>query len=106
MKCYIRNKDIANINKGNSVRIKLDAYPYSDYGVVNGTIKTISPDTYTIEGLGNVYQVIVQPINNNANIDIISGMSGTVEIKTGERSILSYFIDPLANGIDSAFKEQ
>ncbi len=106
MKCYIRNKDIANISKGNSVRIKLDAYPYSDYGVVNGTIKTISPDTYTIEGLGNVYQVIVQPINNNANIDIISGMSGTVEIKTGERSILSYFIDPLANGIDSAFKEQ
>lgn len=106
MKCYINNKDIANIKEGDEARVKLDAYSYSEYGVVNGKIKSISPDTYTIENIGNVYQVIVELDNKNENIDIISGLSGTVEIKTGERSILSYFIEPLLNGIDDALKEQ
>lgn len=106
MKCYINNKDIANIKEGDEARVKLDAYSYSEYGVVNGKIKSISPDTYTIENIGNVYQVIVELENKNENIDIISGLSGTVEIKTGERSILSYFIEPLLNGIDDALKEQ
>ncbi len=106
MKCYINNKDIANIKEGDEARVKLDAYSYSEYGVVNGKIKSISPDTYTIENIGNVYQVIVELDNKNENIDIISGLSGIVEIKTGERSILSYFIEPLLNGIDDALKEQ
>lgn len=105
MKAYVDNKDIANIHIGSEVRVKLDAYPYSDYGVVNGKVISISPDIYTIENVGNVYQIIVE-LEDNEKIDVISGLTGTVEIKIGERSIISYFLDPLINGVDNMFKEK
>lgn len=105
MKAYVDNKDIANIHMGSEVRVKLDAYPYSDYGVVNGKVISISPDIYTIENVGNVYQIIVE-LEDNEKIDVISGLTGTVEIKIGERSIISYFLDPLINGVDNMFKEK
>lgn len=105
MKAYVDNKDIANIHIGSEVRVKLDAYPYSDYGVVNGKVISISPDIYTIENVGNVYQIIVE-LEDNEKIDVISGLTGTVEIKIGERSIISYFLDPLINGVDNIFKEK
>lgn len=105
IKAYVNNKDIANICQGDEVRVKLDAYPYSDYGVVNGRVKSISPGVYAIENVGNAYQVIVE-LEDSDNMDIISGLTGTVEIKVGERSIISYFLDPLMNAKDSIFKEQ
>lgn len=105
VKAYVNNKDIANICQGDEVRVKLDAYPYSDYGVINGKVKSISPGVYAVENVGNAYQVIVE-LEDSDNMDIISGLTGTIEIKVGERSIISYFLDPLLNAKDSIFKEQ
>lgn len=105
IKAYVSNKDIANIHEGNEVRVKLDAYPYSDYGVITGTVESISPGVYALDNIGNAYQVIVN-LNDSENIDIISGLTGTIEIKVGERSIMSYFLDPLINTSDSIFKEK
>lgn len=106
MKAYIKNSDIAGIDLGSEARIKLDAYPYSDYGAVTGTVKSISPDVYAVENIGNVYLLTVELDNENDKIDIISGLSGTVEVKVGERRIISYFIDPLLNVGDEIFKEK
>jgi len=106
MKCYIQNKDIADVNVGDSVQIKLDAYSYSDYGTIPGKIIYISPDSYTIENLGKVYQVTAEINNDNKNIDIMSGLSGSMEIKTGERTILSYFMEPILNGFNDSLKEK
>ena len=106
MECYIQNKNIADINIGDTVQIKLDAYSYSDYGTVSGKIIYISPNSDVVDNIGNVYRVITDIENDNKNIKIISGLSGNLEIKTGQRSIISYFLEPILNGFNGSLKEK
>lgn len=106
MECYIQNKDIADINIGDEVQIKLDAYSYSDYGTVSGKIIYISPNSDIVDNIGNVYRVISEIENYNENIKIIPGLSGSLEIKTGQRSIMSYFLEPILNGFNGSLKEK
>lgn len=106
MKCYIQNKDIADIDIGDTVQIKLDAYSYSDYGTIPGKVIYISPDSYMLENLGKVYEVTAEIENDNKDIDIVSGLSGSMEIKIGERTVLSYFLEPVLNGFNNSLKEK
>ena len=106
MKCYIQNRDIADINVGDTVQIKLDAYSYADYGTIPGKITYISPNSYTMEDIQNVYQVIAEITNENNEINVISGLSGCMEIKIGEKTILSYFLEPILNGLNNSLKEK
>ncbi len=104
--CYVQNIDISEIEVGDSVSIKLDAYPYSKYGTVNGKIKYISPGAFVDETLGSVYLVKTDMQNDNPDIQIIPGLTGKVEIKTGTRSIMEYFLEPLIEGFGNSLKER
>lgn len=105
MKTYVKNKDIAQINVGDSVSIKLDAYPYSDYGTVSGKITSISFEPEQNETLGSVYRVTADIDNTNKNIKLIKGLNGSMDIKIRERTVISYFLEPVMNGFNNVFKE-
>ncbi len=106
MECFVQNRDISNIKVGDKCEIKLDSYPYSDYGTVLGEVIYISKDSIINEQLGNVYSVRVKINNNNNEINIIPGLAGSIEIKTGKRTVMEYFLDPMINGLDKSFKEK
>ena len=53
------NGEAGFIKQGMPVQVKLDAYPYQDYGIVSGKVKSISPDTKKDDQLGSVYKVEV-----------------------------------------------
>ena len=44
--------------------------------------------------------------NNNSNIELISGLSGSVEIKTDKRTVLEYFMNPIIKGFGDSMKEK
>ncbi len=48
----------------------------------------------------------ISGIEMNEAVDIISGLSGTVEIKTGERTILEYFMEPILKGFNESLHEK
>lgn len=104
--CYVQNMDIADIAVGDTVSIKLSAYPYSRFGTVNGEITYISPGAFADENMGSVYVVKAVLQNNNPNIQVLAGLTGTVEIKTGTRSVLSYFLEPITAGLQDSLKEK
>lgn len=106
MVCYVQNMDIADIAVGMEAEIKLEAYPYNKYGTVKGTVKYISPSSFVSEQLGSVYLVKLEINNNNEDIDVISGLSGTVEIKTDKRTVMEYFLDPIIKGFGESLKEK
>ncbi len=99
MVCYVKNMDIADIEIGMEDGIKLETYPYNKYGTVKGTVKYISPSSFNSEQLGRVYLVKLELDDSNDNIDIMSGLSGSVEVKIGEQSAMRYFLDPIEKGI-------
>ena len=106
MVCYVKNMDIADISVGMDTEIKLEAYPYNKYGTVNGKVKYISPSSFQNENVGSVYLVKIELTDWNESINIISGLSGSIEIKTGERSVMSYFLDPITKGFGESLKEK
>lgn len=104
---YIADKDIGVVSVGDEVQIKLSAYSFSEYGAVYGKIKEISKNSKFIEGVGNVYIVkIVFDDNLNDNIKLEYGMSGSVEVIVGNRSLMDYFLEPIKKGLNNSLKEK
>lgn len=106
MVCYVKNMDIADIQVNMDAEIKLEAYPYNKYGTVKGTVKYISPSSFNSEQLGSVYLVKLDIDNSNPDINVMSGLSGSVEIKTDKRTVMDYFLDPIIKGFGESLKEK
>ena len=106
MVCYVKNMDIADIEIGMDAEIKLEAYPYNKYGTVKGTVKYISPSSFNSEQLGSVYLVKLEIADVPEGINIVSGLSGSVEIKTDKRTVMEYFLDPIIKGFGESLKEK
>ena len=106
MACYVSNKDIADIELGMEVEIKLEAFPYNKYGTVKGKVEYISPSSFVNEQLGSVYLVKVSIIDADDKIVIISGLSGVAEIKIDKRTVMDYFLEPIKKGFGESLKEK
>lgn len=106
MVCYVKNMDIGDIEIGMETEIKLEAYPYNKYGTVKGAVRYISPSAFVSEQMGSVYLVKIEVTDFNEDIDIISGLSGSVEVKTDKRSVMEYFLDPIIKGFGESLKEK
>jgi membrane fusion protein, adhesin transport system len=98
----IKPKDIGFVRLGQTAEVKLAGYDFNTYGGLEGKVTHISPDAVTEgdkTGEGH-YRVIVTAERNNLKykgepLPVIPGMTASVEIKTGERSVLSYLLRPM-----------
>lgn len=106
MVCYVKNMDIADVEIGMETEIKLEAYPYNKYGTVKGTVKYISPSSFNSKQMGSVYLVKLEIKDVPDGINIVSGLSGSVEIKTDKRTVMEYFLDPIMKGFGESMKEK
>ena len=99
----IRPHDVAFLRTGLPATVKISAYDYSVYGGLEGEIEIISPDTLREEKKSedeNYYRVLVRTknstlTNNGKELPIIPGMTASVEIRTGEKSVLDYILKPV-----------
>lgn len=106
MVCYVKNMDIADVEIGMETEIKLEAYSYNKYGTVKGTVKYISPSAFSSEQMGSVYLVKIEVADVPDGISVISGLSGSVEIKTDQRTVMEYFLEPIIKGFGESLKEK
>lgn len=98
----IKPKDIGFVHLGQTAEIKLSGYDFNVYGGLEGKVSFISPDAVTDgdKDAGGHYRAIVTSDRNNlkyqgAPLPVIPGMQASVEIKTGQRSVLSYLLRPM-----------
>lgn len=110
IRAMILNKDMGKIVVGQPVEIKLEAFNFTKYGTLNGTLASISQDAMEQRDLGLTYEARVsldsQSIRaDGREIDLAPGMSVSVEIKTGERQIIDFLLSPLQRYQDEAIRE-
>jgi len=108
--------DIGQLSVGLPVSVKLDAFDYSIYGTLNGELIHISPDTLTEQGANGqsatFYRAKVrlnedQSHNPKAkDMPIKLGMTASVDIRTGHRTVLSYLLKPIIKSFTGAFTER
>lgn len=94
------NKEAGFVKTGMPVQVKLDAYPYQNYGMVTGKVTSISPDAKQDERLGAVYRVEVALDRSyiTANHQIIqfkAGQTASAEIIIRQRRIADILLDPI-----------
>ncbi len=111
----VRPADIAFVKPGLPATIKLDAYDYSIYGVLHGEVSYISADTLTetIQGVEQpFYRVQVKTSGLGLSsrkkepIVIQPGMTATVEVKTGQKSVLEYLTKPITKTLSESLGER
>lgn len=131
IEAFIENKDIGFIHEGQEAEVKVETFDYTKYGTIKGKVSHVSRDaidpngTAAIDTLQNrdkqkkdqdkpkgaVYSVKVLLNQNRMNIDgrevlLTPGMSSTIEVKTGSRRIIEYFMSPLIQHTHESLNER
>lgn len=107
----VRPQDVAFIRPKQPASVKLTAYDYRVYGALSGTVERISADTITnVEG-ETVYRVIVRTgethiQEGDQELPVIPGMVATVDIQTGEKTVLDYLLNPIVRIRSEALRER
>lgn len=114
----INPADIGQLKVGLPVTIRLDAFDYSIYGVLHGTLSYISSDTLTEQGTNgqsntfyrahvNLHADAPQTPNAKLNLAMLKpGMTATVDVKAGTRSVLKYMVKPIYKAFGGALTER
>jgi adhesin transport system membrane fusion protein len=115
----VRPADIGFVKVGQAVDIKLSAYEYTVYGSLKGVVQSISPDALgdpeRAAALdGTWYRALVRaesgtlqggPRQPGKPLQVLPGMTGSVEIRTGQRSVLGFLLRPMLK-TSEAFRER
>src|SRR5437868_5058419 len=111
----IKPQDIAFIRPDQDAVVKISAYDSSVYGHLDGKVERISADTIVddkekTERPETFYRVMVRTEKNHLGTEtnplpIIPGMVTTVEILTGEKSVLDYLLKPARTLRSDALRE-
>ncbi|MER9313267.1 HlyD family efflux transporter periplasmic adaptor subunit [Mesorhizobium australicum] len=127
IEAMLLNRDKGFVHEGQEVRVKLEAFPFTRYGTLDGKVLTVSndaipagapqqPSTAKEESARDSAGPLVFPVRIALNetsirvegrhVVLTPGMSVTAEVKTGNRRVLEYLLDPLMEMTDGAFHER
>ena len=107
----IKPQDIAFISPGQDVKVKITAYDFGTYGSLQGRLEQISADAIVDDDGQSYFRIRVRTEENSFSkegdtLPIIPGMVAQVDIVTGERSVLQYFLKPVSRARERALRER
>jgi adhesin transport system membrane fusion protein len=107
----VRPQDVAFLHPGQKAMVKFTAYDYTIYGGLKANLELISADTITDEEGNSFYLIQVRTNKSHLGSDehpllIIPGMVATVDIITGEKSVLDYLLKPVLKARSEAMRER
>lgn len=127
IEAMLLNRDKGFVHEGQQARIKLEAFPFTRYGTLDGKVLTVSNDAIPAgapqqapgakqETAHDAAGPLVFPVRIALNetsirvegedVTLTPGMSVTAEVKTGDRRVLEFLLDPLMEMTDEAFHER
>lgn len=122
---WVSNQDIGFVRQGQPVKVKLAAFPFQKYGMVEGTVEHVSADASdgNTRGQQNVapekgartaqlsYRALValksmQLEQDKERLALAAGMQATAEILLGRRSVMEYLLSPVQKAWHEAGRER
>jgi multidrug efflux pump subunit AcrA (membrane-fusion protein) len=110
IKASVAISDIDNVKVGQTVQMRVSACPYTDYGVVSGTVREVSADAKSIDrntgnnaaqqsqtAVNSIYEVTIKPntltlSRGGKTCEIRSGMDGRADIISKEETVLQFML--------------
>lgn len=112
IEAWIENKDIGFLSENQEAEIKVESFPFTSYGIIEGRVLSLSRDAVPVEKVGLIYATRVSmnqstmQVENGRHVQLSPGMAVTVEIRTGTRRLIEYFLSPLLRGVKEAARER
>jgi len=122
VEAYVKPSEVAFLKVGQKAVVKLTSYDFNKYGGLDGELEHLSPDTMKDERQQRkpganpadmeegFYRILVRIKDTNlvrkgTKIEPTPGMTATVEIRTGQKTVLEYLFRPLQN-VSQALRER
>jgi hemolysin D len=120
----VENKDIGFVKKGQRVELKVETFPFTRYGLIDGEIINVTTDAVQLDKSGEVAKsnqspqggTLVYPARVSLSKSVIQvdgkpvrlspGMAVTAEIKTGTRRLIEFFLSPLLKSGQESLRER
>jgi len=111
IEAFLENKDIGFVAAGQEAEVKIETFPFTKYGTLKAKVTGISHDAIVDEKRGLIYAARVKLERatmevEGKQINLSPGMAATVEIKTGTRRVIEYFLSPLLQYKDESLRER
>lgn len=122
VEAYVKPSEVAFLKVGQKAVVKLSAYDFNKYGGLDGELEHLSPDTMKDDRQQRrpganpadmeegYYRILVRIkdtnlVRNGKKMQPTPGMTATVEIRTGQKTVLEYLFRPLQN-VTQALRER
>ena len=118
VEAQVRADDIGRVKPGDSVRVKITAFPFQKHGTLEGQVRFLSEDAFSSSGSEkgpdrpeNAFYRARIALDAEKNRDsvllprLIPGMETECEIRVGERRIIEYLTHPIIKSLDESIKE-
>lgn len=111
VEALVPNKDIGFVHAGQVVEVKVETFPFTRYGTIAGEVLDVSSDAVQDEKLGLVFTARVRLAHDTLQVDgrtvrVSPGMAVIVEVKTGTRRLIEFFLGPLLRYADEGLRER
>lgn len=114
IEAYVENKDIGFVAEDQEAEVKVEAFPFTRYGTLPGKVVSLSKDAVPLEKpiTGFFYSARVAlarstiRVENGKEVALTPGMTVSVEIKTGRRRVIEYFLSPLMQIASDSVRER
>ncbi|MEH1922307.1 HlyD family efflux transporter periplasmic adaptor subunit [Nostoc sp.] len=107
-KVYITNRDIGFVKEGQKVDVRIDSFPFQEYGDIKGELIEIGSDALPPDQVYNFWRFSAKVrlngqklLINQRQIPLQSGMSINANVKLRKRTIMSIFTDFLVEKTES-----
>lgn len=111
IEAMVLNKDVGFVKEGQKVSIKVDSFPYTRYGTIDGDLLHLSRDAVEHEQLGLVYIARISMSRDTVRVEdkdvlLSAGMSVSAEIKTGRRRLIEIILTPFMEYASESLRER
>lgn len=111
VEALVENRDIGFVREGQQVEVKIDAFPFTKYGIIEAQLTDLSNDAVTDEARGLVYKAKVMLKESRIRVErkwvnLSPGMTVTAEVKTGKRRLIEFFLAPLLRYRQESIRER
>jgi hemolysin D len=111
VEALLRNQDIGFVQEGQPSVVKIDAYNFTKYGLLDAFVANISNDAIEDQQLGWAFKIRLQLKSEqlavgNKWVKVVPGMSVVAEIKTGKRRLIEFFLSPLLRYKQESIRER
>lgn len=111
VEAMVENKDIGFVKVGQDAIIKIESFPYTRYGYIEGKVESVSHDAMQDEQKGLIFPARIKLnktwlIIDGTKVNLTAGMAVSAEIKTGKRRVIDYFLSPLKAYTSEGLRER